>query len=275
MTHSSDFAHVVNPVAVTPDSDLFVAQPVTFGSMRAAKEMAKGRCTVELVTAQFPEDRLLTPADFRVTPDLERSVLNVGRFSEPRKLPLLADILNRLYAVSDAEYFIYSNVDIALMPHFYVTLKHFVDSGIDACIINRRTIPAGYSRVDELPLMYAEIGNSHPGYDCFVFKRTALPSFDLGTVCIGAVRVGFVLAANLICFSERFREFPALHLTFHIGNERRWRNPQLQDYADHNTREAAAICERLAPQFKRHNLPDVTMPALRELVARLRARHEP
>ena len=43
-----------------------------------------------------------------------------------RKLPLLADIIERLYENSDAEWLIYTNVDIAVQPHFYESVASII-----------------------------------------------------------------------------------------------------------------------------------------------------
>ena len=110
-------AHIVNPVAIGETSDLFVAQPITFESMRLAREFARGTVDVSLHTAQFAEDHAIIPDYLACTPDLTRSVLDCGNFQVKRKLPLIKDILGRLYDASDAEYFIYTNVDISWPLH--------------------------------------------------------------------------------------------------------------------------------------------------------------
>src|SRR5918996_672574 len=132
-------AHIVNPVAADSSSELYVAQPITFETMKAAREYAKGRVDVTLFSAQFSEDRCVVPAHLTLTPDLERSVLDYGAFQKKRKLPLLCDILERLHNTSDAEYFVYTNVDIALMPTFYVVINHIIDQGHSAFSVTRRT----------------------------------------------------------------------------------------------------------------------------------------
>ncbi|MFQ5632930.1 MAG: hypothetical protein ACE5I1_29525, partial [bacterium] len=190
-------AHLVNPVLVRETSDLHLAQPVTIETMRVAREFARGKVEVELLTAQYPEDRPLVPEDFLATPDLDRSVLDVGTFKKARKLPLIADILDRLYEATDAEYLVYTNVDISLQPHFYMTVDSMIENGLDAIVINRRTIPGTYRRVAEIPLMYAEVGKKHEGHDCFIFRRDVYPRFQLGKVCIGAPMIGRVLLWNL------------------------------------------------------------------------------
>lgn len=264
-------AHIINPVAASGPSDLHIAQPITFASMRTARRFADGAVDVEQYTAQYPEDHRIIPIGYRRTPDLERSVLDVGRFQVPRKLPLIADIVGRLYAASDAEYFVYTNVDIALMPNFYTTVNAIIDSGVDAFVVNRRTLPPRYDAISQLPLMYADLGEPHRGYDCFVFRRACAERFVLGNICIGTPKIGVVLAANMICFSRRFHEFGDLHLTFHIGNDRPWRNPALQDYFEFNTAEAERIMRELAPQFDVANLPRVGLPWLSGHLERLKA----
>ena len=255
-------AHIINPVAVKESSDLFIAQPITFESMRVAKQFADGAVEVAQYTAQYSEDRPIIPEWYVQTPDLDRSVQNLGSFQVPRKLPLIGDILNRLYEASDAEYFIYTNVDIALLPSFYTAVNTIIDAGYDAFIINRRTLPAHYRRIEELPLMYADIGQSHPGYDCFVFRREAVPHFLLGAVCIGVPKIGVTLAANMVCFARRFREFGELHLTFHIGDDGTWRRHGVNEYFNYNKMEGEKILNTLAPRFDIQNLPKVDMPNL-------------
>jgi hypothetical protein len=262
MKESHRLAHIINPVVTDQSSNLFIAQPITFESMRVARDFAKSTVDVSLFTAQFEDDHNIIPDYFIHTLDLTRSILDVGDFKVKRKLPLIRDILDRLYSASDAEYSIYTNVDIALMPNFYTSVNSIIGSGIDSFIINRRTLSAQYKSVRDLPLMYADIGLSHIGYDCFIFKRECIPRFLLGNICIGVPRIGTTMAANLICFSNKFREFADVHLTFHIGNDRRWQDKALRDYVFHNQAEAEIILNKLAPRFDMYNLPSVGMPAL-------------
>lgn len=234
-------AHIVNPVVVGPSSDLFLAQPITFETMKAARRSAAGEVEVELFSTQYPEDRAIVPDGFRTTPDLERSVQDVGLFELKRKLPLLKDVLDRLYAATDAEYLVYTNVDIALMPFFYSAVSSRIDEGFDALVINRRTISARYSKCAQIPLMYAQLGRKHEGHDCFVFRREAYPRYALAQVCIGIPWVGRVLLWNLFCYAGKFQELADEHLTFHVGsgNEKTLQAREYQDYRTYNRGEAA------------------------------------
>ncbi|NEQ76703.1 MAG: hypothetical protein F6K23_28905 [Okeania sp. SIO2C9] len=114
-----NLAHIINPVIVPESSDLFVAQPITFQTMKNAQAQAQGKVNVTLYSAQYPEDESIVPDGFVKAPNLEASVLDVGKFAVPRKLPFIKDILDRLHEASqNADYLIYTNVDIALQPHY-------------------------------------------------------------------------------------------------------------------------------------------------------------
>ena len=43
------FAHIINPVKVSAASELGIAQPITFESIRIAKEFAKNKVDVERI----------------------------------------------------------------------------------------------------------------------------------------------------------------------------------------------------------------------------------
>jgi len=236
-------AHIIHPVAVDNSSDLNVAQPITFQTMRTAREVAAGHVDVMRFYTKYADETPSTPEGFRETPDLDRSVMDVAACSGRRKLALIKDILDRLYEAAEAEYLIYTNVDIALMPHFYTAVSQFIDGGYDAFIINRRTIPKTYTQPQDIPLMLAQAGEPHKGHDCFVFRREVYPEYHLGLACVGTGWVGKILALNLIYHARRFREFKDLHLTFHIGNDATWRQSEFRDYLLHNERELKKVIE--------------------------------
>lgn len=253
-------AHIVNPVKVGEASDLYIAQPVTFVSMEAARRFSSHEVDVSFFTAQYPEDRCIIPGGFVPAPDLERSVPDTRDFKIPRKLPLIKDILDRLYdnTSDEHEYLIYTNVDIGLQPYFYRSVSTIAARGYDAFIINRRTIPDTYRHPGELPLMYGEVGESHKGWDCFVFKRSLYPRFRLGTACIGTGWIGRVLITNMAAFARRFKIFTDLHLTFHIGNEKSWKSGDYNDYLQHNRNECRKILETFEKElgpFDRTKIP--------------------
>jgi glycosyltransferase involved in cell wall biosynthesis len=235
-------AHIINPVIVNESSDLHIAQPITFDTMKAAQQKAQGKVDVTLYTAQYPEDDPIIPEGFIKTPHLDRSILDIGKFQLPRKLPLIKDILDRLYKVApEADYFIYTNADIALQPHFYTEVAKLIEKGYDAFVINRRTIPDHYKDISEIPQMYTEKGSTHPGHDCFIFKRSLYDKFYLENHVIGVGLCFRPMLLNCLCHTEKFQEFTDLHLTFHIGNKEMWKDSKLQDYLQHNTNEVQKV----------------------------------
>jgi hypothetical protein len=235
------FAHIVHPVIVDPSSDLNIAQPITFETMKTAREFAKGVKTTLYAVQYHDEKRVPLPRSFRRTPDITRCISDIKNFEEKRKLALIKDILDALYKKSRADYLIYTNVDIAVQPHFYQAVSTFIAQGYDAFIINRRTIPGTYTHVKEIPMMYSQLGEKHPGWDCFIFKRDLYPRFQLGTTCIGTDWIGRVMIINMASLGRRFKIFKDLHLTFHIGDDRIWKNDRFQDYREQNRNEGKKI----------------------------------
>ena len=255
------FAHIVHPAIVSERSDLRIAQPITFESMRVAQQFAREQIDVQLIYTLYANEEASMPPEFVQSADLTRNVTDVGEFNEQRQLALIGDILERLAATApDADYYIYTNVDIGLQPHFYAAVNQLIDQGYDALIINRRTIPKRFQSISELPLMYAELGEKHPGHDCFIFRRDAYQAYQLGQICIGASRIGAALSLNLLYHAHNFREFKDLHLTFHIGDDRIWTSDRYNDYLAHNHAEylkLIALFEATYPQFEHPYLPNL------------------
>jgi hypothetical protein len=252
-------AHIVNPFIAEPSGDLYTAQPITFQSMINAREKAKSNADVELLTAQFSEDRSMIPAGFRATKDLERSVKDLAHFTKPLKLPLIYDILERLYTGSDAEYLIYTNVDIGLFPDFYLKVAEFIQQGHDAFIINRRRIPAIYTKVSELDQIYSDKGKKHPGFDCFVFHRDLFPKMKLNNICIGVPFIEIAFSQNLFALSKNFKLFEDEFLTFHIGMEI-FRKRAPREYFYYNRQQFHRVEKELLPLMSLKKFPYAEKP---------------
>jgi len=251
-------AHIINPFKAKPSSDLYITQPLTFESMRRAKRYAKGRVDVELYTAQFEEDREMIPQDFIPTQNLERSVLDIHTFIHKRKYPLIQDILIRLFNETEAEYLIYTNVDIILQPYFYQCLATYIREGYDALIVNRRRIPETYTKRSQLSSMSLELGKSHPGFDCFVFHRNLLSKFQLGEICIGVPFIGIGLSQNLFCYAENIKMLINSHLTLHIGMELFMKRAP-KEYFLHNKHAFWKQVRRMWPEMEVTKLPYVSL----------------
>ena len=252
-------AHIVNPVKIGIQSDLYYAQDITFETMRVAKEYVKGKLEIELFTTQYPEDHSIIPDYFIKTKDLENSVLDFNEFKKKRKLPTIKGILDRLYETTDAEYLVYTNVDIAVVPHFYETINHIIEQGYDGFIINRRRVSETYTKVEQIPMLIADVGEPHPGFDCFVFHRNLYQHYKLHNICVGIPFIGIALAHNTFCFAQRFKLFTDLHLTIHIGMEimKNWGDKQ---YFLHNKQEFKKVTKELMPIFDVKKFPYFNQP---------------
>ncbi len=241
-------AHIINPLKAKEGSELFIAQPIVFEAMRKAKVFAVG-VDVKLFSSQYAEDAEIVPYHFQKTTNLENAIEINGK----KKLPLIKDILTRLYENSNAEYLIYTNTDIIILPQFYEAVAKIIEQGYDAFIINRRRIPKIYNSVNDLPFIYSDIGKSHPGFDCFVFKRELFPKFILGEICVGIPFVEATLMHNLFAHAEKCKLFDDLHLTSHIGMNVMPKRDE--EYYQHNRKEFEKIKKELQPLLSVKKMP--------------------
>lgn len=240
--------HIINPVRVTQSSDLFYAQPITFESMKRAQSFCQEEAEIFLVTTQYEEDLPIIPDYFKILSNLERSILDVHPELKRKKLPLIKDILQK--AVEEcplADYIIYTNVDIGLMPHFYDFVIQKIHLGHDAIVINRRRIPNRYFRIEDLPSIYSDLGRSHPGFDCFVIKKSIIEQFILDDICIGISFLEACLVHNIFSFAQNPLFIPDGHLTFHIGMD--VLVPRNNDFYRHNRK---TFFNKIYPQLKPH-----------------------
>jgi hypothetical protein len=106
--------------------------------------------------------------------------------------------------------------------------------------------------------MFADPGKPHRGWDCFIFPRYLYPSFNLLDVCLGVPRVGLALLANMVAYSESFKEFQDEHLTFHIGDSRIRLKKEYLDFNVHNSTEVKRVLSNLEEErgpFPRESIP--------------------
>lgn len=252
-------AHIINPVKVNENSDLHVAQPITFETISRAKNNSSHKEYIDLYTTQYEEDKEIIPVNFTVLSNLQRSVLDANPKLSKRKLPLISDILSKISEANHPDYVVFTNMDIALMPYFYDTVFSYLEKGHDALVINRRRISDRYKTIDELPLMYADLGKSHPGFDCFVIKTELLDQFILGDICVGISFLEATLVHNIFSFANKPLYIPDAHLTFHIGMD--VLVPRNNDFYKHNRSEFFdKIYPQLKPHFELKKFPYGTLP---------------
>ena len=194
------------------------------------------------------------PAEFTKLSNLNKAVIDVNSLLKGRKLPLINDILQKIQEVENCDYCVFSNVDIALMPQFYDVVFYNIKKGHDAIVINRRRLNNEYSSVEELPLMYSDLGKSHPGFDCFVFKKELMNSFILDEICVGVPFLEAALVHNIFSFANNPLFIPDAHLTFHIGMDVMANNNN--EYYKHNRKVFfKSIYPKLKPHFSLIKFP--------------------
>lgn len=215
--------------------------------MLKAKNESKFRDQISLYTTQFEEDRSIIPTGFVQLSNLNRSVLDVNQRLQGKKLPLIKDIFAKLKEAQQSEYVIFTNMDIGLMPFFYDTVFNYIAQGYDALVINRRRLVHTYTKVEDLPLMFADLGKSHPGFDCFVFKTELLEKFVLDDICVGISFLEAALIHNIFSFAQNPKYIPDAHLTFHIGMD--VLVPRKNEFYNHNRR---CFFNHIQPKLKPH-----------------------
>src|SRR5690606_12448768 len=139
---------------------------------------------IDLVSAALPEDAPATPEGFIQLPHLERDSTHLRDFRVPRRLPLTLDVIARAREFADADSragtsptIVFTNVDIAVLPHFYTYAAWLVRHEHDVAIINRRGIVDFNDGAEDMPAMMSDYGLIHPGLDCFIFDAAIVDRF--------------------------------------------------------------------------------------------------
>ena len=243
-------AHIINVTEIDDSKKaayLHIAQPLTMKSMVIAKNTAISDIDVDLMAVKHESEHVNIPSEFEWTPDLDKyawEFIDVLKDVIPRKpLPRLNDVILSLYNSSDAEYLIYTNLDIGLCPDFYVRVKVMIESGYDALYINRRDLPKEHEGIlldeSKIELISSIEGAKHPGIDCFVFKRDIVPLLNLGNVYIGYPPVGTLLKMQIEANSKNPMWIKDEKLTFHIGSDKSWKSGGV--YWEENVNQANRV----------------------------------
>jgi len=236
-------AHIINPYKAPEGSENAIAQPISLLSIQNAVKHKSDKYSIELYAAIIKGDEDLVPEGFKIL-YLNRTLTEVANFKAARPLPLIGDIIQLLLNNSTADYFVYTNIDIGLQPYFYEKVSAEIESGYDSLVINRRGIPDQFNSVVQMDEIYKQAGKDHPGYDCFVFKRSIAEKFIFKNICLGIPRFERTFVLNLICFSQKTHFLEKEILTFHIGETiyKTWGD---QQHLQHNQSEYLKIRKEL------------------------------
>jgi hypothetical protein len=230
-TSKIKIAHIINPFKCAEDnpSYLYYAQPITFRSMQVSQSEAKKEdIGVDLYAINYPEDDEIIPDYFIKLPHLTRSTASEYSNITNKKLPFVKDILESLYRSSDADYFIFTNVDIGVQKNFYSKVHQIIkNNGFNSFTINRRDDIDKFNNgkrltENDLDLIYAQKGKKHPGIDCFVFNRELVKKINVGNLFVGVPPWGTVMF-NELKKQNKFFEYTNEFLTFHLGKDKSWK----------------------------------------------------
>ena len=228
--------HIINPF-ISNDINNKIVSLTCDSIIRAKKQVKYEDLIIENCYTCYEEDLSIMKnyLDFKQLTLLERSILDIKKFNIQRKLPLLFDILNKSNEI-EYDYIIYSNIDIHLMENFYNKVYEYIISGIEDLTINRVTIYKENilnTTIDELyPLI--QTGDFHPGLDCFVMKKQTFQNIKQYDFCIGFDFFDKYLYYSLHNESNNSIHLLKSNLTFHIGDDRTWKNDEFLDYRIYN-----------------------------------------
>lgn len=229
------------------------AQALTFRTIEEAKAYAGPELPVRAVAVSYPDDAHMVPDSVTLAPPLVRNVTDVTEFTTRRSLPLLFDILEKGLAekwngapADGADYVVLTNSDIHLQPYFYRVLAELLGQGWDAITVNRRTVDADPEHRTFSALFLADAGSDHPGFDCFVFPALWFDDFAPSHSCCGAGYVMRSLLFNIVARSSRMLMLTNAHMTFHLGDDRKWEAPSYDEYVAFNLAEAQKVLESFA-----------------------------
>jgi len=253
MIMPTSFCHIINPFPCPENSEHGIASKITYESLRIAVEEAqKHGIQVEVNAVVLPGDEIAIKAPAKLAGHLGRTVQDIHPLSPKRPFPLIVDILRTGAESSECDYLIFTNMDIAVQPDFYVQLHEIVAKRFEPgtpFTVYRRNISSHYNSVEQLPEMYRQPGQVAYGYDCFVFPKSYVAQLDLGSCCIGAAHFDYLLFIALDAVSGfRVKRINDLPLTFHIGNDIAW-SSQI-NYIEHNLAESLAAIQRMRRRFE-------------------------
>ena len=245
--------HMLNPLDPSSSDELGYAQEMNFEGLRQALRLRPKELEVIHAAAHYKEEQIELPDFFSHRFFLSRSIRDVCNGPPIKPLPLISDIM--AYAAQvDADYYLYSNIDIILQPHFYAFLATYLSRGYEAVIVNRRRVPQTRQSYDRISSYSTRWGRSHPGFDCFVISRKVLLRLMLGRICVGVPFIGVAMAYNIFAYASSWKLFENEDLSFHIGME--VYKPQLHAYYWHNRRQFFShVRPRLWPSLSFDRLP--------------------
>jgi len=246
--------HLLNLISEEENPQLYKVQKLTLRTVEAAIKATNSNNEVRVISAQHAQNISGVPDFVKSAERLSHHAAQIPGLSSKARLPLIKDLFSKLKEDKTATHFIFTNLDICLMPSFYDGVAAYLDQGHDALIINRRRIKSVFLEVEDLNLLYAEAGEVHTGYDCFVFSRELLEKFIFTDIYLGVPPAGNDIFYNIMAFAARPALLTEKHLTFHVGMDlvKEWGSPELNR---HNSAQFMILLKRLYQHLNVANFP--------------------
>ena len=106
-------AHIINPFSCDANSFSAKYQQLTIKSIENAYHFTNEKSRIELMAVCYQDEKISLPSIFKLAPSLTKSVQDEEGFSSKKRMPILKDIFQFLSQNSDADYFIFSNIEIS------------------------------------------------------------------------------------------------------------------------------------------------------------------
>lgn len=255
--------HTIKPVDINPrhyPSYLHVAQPITLDSMVRAKQVAEEaipELEIDLHAVLHVDENISLPREFRLDPRITRYIHDVVNVPDTTDLVFLKDILqcsliSHYYGTeikNDADWIIYTNVDIGLYPNFYKFIYNRIKDNRAPFCINKRILPKqieghGIITVDNYKELVPGLkSDKHPGLDCFVFPTPKKPITALRNIYgpgpfIGTGYIGQVFYHWMKRQFSYKQDKPDIlkneHVTFHLGEDLAWAQKKNSKFEEMN-----------------------------------------
>ncbi|EMG36826.1 methyltransferase, FkbM family [Desulfocurvibacter africanus PCS] len=238
-------AHIINVFSRPGDATHKRIMQLTLDSLIQARNLDQG--PIQLIGVMQHDDHVDLPEDFSIVPSLTRTASDINSFQQQASLPLLFDILDSgIQKAHGAEYVVFSNLDICLVPNFYLAVRELIGFGFDALTINRRLLNISLLETNaSASLHLGDYGIPHAGFDCFVFRKEAYKNFIRNNACIGKGAVMRGLLYNMVAHSNKLLMLKNCHLTYHFGNDEPWRDSITSEYWKYNLNESYKVLKEL------------------------------
>ena len=93
--------------------------------------------------------------------------------------------------------------------------------------------------------MAGEVGEAHPGFDCFAFRGRLRDRLFRYESCVGIGGVMLPLVHQLLAQADTPVVLLDAHVTFHLGDDRSWTDTKFADYAKHNRAEIERVFDAM------------------------------